>query len=483
MRSRKFLTRLLCPAALFSACLLMGCSGSVLDTSQQPVLSFVREEPVEEETPGPSETLALSPDVPEVPENTAEVPPSETTAVYSPGDYVEPQYNDLHVIPDKHNTGLSDPESCNITLKSREIYSEYQGIHFRQDQEGAMYLDLGHPNHRNLEGELLFENVDFRSTHPLWTGIGNCHKYQGSGLVVKYRNCQFSTWYVRDFDTENTPVRFEFEDCSFESVDGCNLIMKRCYVGGGDRDGLNPGKNFYCHDTYISDICHKTPQQGATHLDGMQSLFCQDLYFHNCRWEVPDINYSVNAGGFSYAVYLEPIRGYTGKNVILDHCYINGGGYYSISCTAEAAPEDNIRIIEPFIGASYRKSPYYPSFNERGNVVGSITENPRFHDSLYVSSVWKDSDGKLHFLATNDTYRERTLTVYTDQGIQEFTLKKTYKFYDCPIDTLNFSDFPIDVEFTLEAQDPQYAIFYDGDRQIRFVNFTDTPVLKPQRKQ
>ena len=394
--------------------------------------------------------------------------------------YVKPQYNDIHVIPDKYNTGLSDPEACTITLEPQVVYPQYGGIFFRQDQEGSMYLDFGNPGHRYLEGEILFENIDFLSTCSNWTGAGNCGKYLGSGITVRYKNCRFPTWYVRDFDTKNIPVRFEFENCSFLRIDACSMIMNHCYVGGGDRDGLNPGRDFYCHNTYISDICHKLEQQGSTHLDGMQSLFCEDMYFHNCRWEVPEINYSVNAGGFSYAVYLEPIRECTGKNAVLDHCFINGGGYYSISCLAKADPEDNIRIIEPFIGACYRKSPFYPAYYRSGNQAEKITEKPHFHDSLYVSSVWKDQDGHLHFLATNDTYAERTLTVYTDQGIQQFSLKKTYKFDDCPADTLDFSDYPIDMEFTLDAADPDYVIFYDGTRQIRFVNFTDAPVLKPR---
>lgn len=208
-------------------------------------------------------------------------------------------------------------------------------------------------------------------------------------------------------------------------------------------------------------------------MDGMQSTACKNLYFNNCRWEVPDINYSVKAGGMNVAIYIQPSD--NARNVIFDHCHINGGGYYTLSCADnDISVLNNVKFIEPFIGYCYEASnPLYDG------VTKELLVDPSLHDSLYVSSVWKDDDGYLRFLATNDTEVDRDITVKTNLGESTFTLPRTYKATEYDEDTKNFSDLPIDVENVIEQTGVTYAIFYEGNRQIRFVNFDIYRVRKP----
>lgn len=396
--------------------------------------------------------------------------------------YIQEQYEDIHIIPDKYNTGLSNPSACNIYLNHNVSYPEYNGIELRKLSDGKMTICFGNHKNKHLNGTILFENVDFSKTCYNSFGIGNQGYYEGNGLTLIFKNCKFAAWKVVPFDTETIPIRFKFYNCAFTQIASSNAELHSCYIGGADSDTMQPWENFYCYDTYISDIRHKTEQQGETHLDGLHSFFrVRNLYFENCRWEVPDIRYSVDAGGFSYVLYFEPREGEIPKNVIFNKCYLNGGGYYVISATSATKHENNVRIINPFIGeCNHSTTPYYPSKNGGLNAGKSITENPRLHDSLYVSSVWKDENNQLHFTVSNDTHTDRILTIYTNYGKQEFPIKKTYKVKDYKPDSLNFEDFPIDISFILDQENPQYVIFYEGTRQLRFINFTNEPILKSE---
>jgi hypothetical protein len=239
---------------------------------------------------------------------------------------------------------------------------------------------------------------------------------------------------------------------------------------------MNPQANCTFNNCYCSDCVIKTEEQGSAHIDGMQSTVCKNLYFNNCRWEVPDINYTYKQGGFSYVIYIEPLNDSIAENVVFDHCHINGGGYYSIGVTPEVDLNNNVRIIEPTIGyCYYGSSPYYPEPSKsKEAVIDAI-----LHDSLYVSSVWKDDSNNLHFAVTNDTGVNRTITVYTNNETYTFDVPRTYKLTEYEADTKDFDDLPIDIELVIE-ENVDYAIFYDETKQIRFVNYENYVVRKPE---
>lgn len=374
-------------------------------------------------------------------------------------------YNDIHVIPDRHNTGC-DMETCTNPPPITGVGLD-NGLFFRADNDEQCYIDFN--KRPTITGEFIFENVDF-SSKTGWVGYGNTDKYVGEGIKLIFNNCKFYGFYS---NKDNVLVQCEFNNCSFRTTALANAVYNNCFLGGesdfdiiSSADICAPKDNVTFNNCYFADIVAKTEEQGDAHLDGMQTICGKNMYFNNCRWEVPDINYTYKQGNFSYAVF---VQNNNIENVIFDHCYINGGGHYSISIT-DAEPV-NCRIIEPFIGyCYYGGDPFYPSSG--GNYTNSakaVTEKPRLHDSLYVSSVWKE-DNKLHFLVTNDTGEDRTLSVHTNNGVTTFEVPRTYRLTEYEADTKDFGDFPIDIEHIVEA-DVSYAVFMENNNQIRFVDF------------
>lgn len=405
-----------------------------------------------------------------------------TVASAAEGTLITKGYNDEHVIPDKYNTGYD--KSVELTLATGGQIVE-NGPYLRVDNGDSIYFDFNDSKNKNLNGTFTIENMDFSGYTTKGGGIGNAWGYAGEGITIRYINCKFGNYI--DQNTAGYPINAEFINCSFITAQCANSTFNNCYFGGpAKRDPLAPYYNCTFNNCYISDIIYKTESQGSDHVDGMQTLYGQNLYFNNCRWEVPDINYTYKNGGFSYVIYIQPQNG-DAENVILDHCYLNGGGQYAISVAKADVTDCNIRIIEPFIGYCYQSQPYYPTENDAAEVVNSaeaVTENSRLHDSLYVSSVWKSNDNKLHFLVTNDTGEDRTLSVYTNEGLTTFNIPRTYRPTEYEADTKDFEDLPIDIEHEI-AVDAEYAVFYDTtekaastENQIRYVNYSDKAVYR-----
>lgn len=386
------------------------------------------------------------------------------------------QSYDITPIPDKYNTG-ADMVTCVEAIPETGVVLE-NGLQFRDDDGTMCYIDFNKSPNSTASGEYVFENINF-SSKTGWVGYGNVTNYQGTGVKLIFNNCKF---YNFKSNNDNELIECEFNNCSFRSVAGSNMVFNECFFGGQSEfetvtdDAMMPGTNVVFNNCYCADLIVKTEMPGRGHLDGMQTLKAQDLYFNNCRWEVPDINYTSKQGEFSYAIF---IQSDSVENVIFDHCYINGGGYYSISVT-DSDPI-NCRIIEPFIGGSfYGDSAFYPNNSSYTNSAEAVTENPKLYDSIYVSSVWKDNDGTANVIVTNDTLVDRTLRIITEDGYTDHVIPRTYRPAEYEADTKDFTDLPIDLKYTVTG-DAEYIVCYDitdinNPKQVRFVNWTTEPV-------
>ena len=349
-------------------------------------------------------------------------------------------YNDIHVIPDKYNTGISN----NVELET-----------------GSCIIDLNSAEYKNLTGQIEFNNKDFTSDNI--SEIKNGWGYVGEGLKFIFNNCKFRK-YRQPYDAKN--VNIEFNNCSFMmSTSAFNSIFNKCFFGNFDNtvdgDACNPKMNCILNDCYIANTVVKKDAQGEDHIDGTQVLNGDNVEFNNCRWECPDINYTYKQGQVSYALYLQ-----NSTNCRINNCHINGGGHYSISCTSEVG---NI-IKNTFIGECFISGVFYPTHK-------ATIKNVDLFNSLYVSSVWKDENNYLHFLITNDTKIDREITVLTNIGITKFIIPRTYSSNEYDADTKNFNDLPIDIEKIIESN-VDYAVFFENGRQIRFVNFTNFEIVK-----
>lgn len=354
--------------------------------------------------------------------------------------HYEEQYHDINVIPDKYNTGCDESALT--------------------DSSDGAYIDLNSSGWNMVTEDVIYENINYWN---VVTGIYNGWGYKGTGFTITYNNCKFKEWKM---PYEGVNVNVVFNNCSFMSmVNAFNVTFNNCFFGHFDAsvtgDACNPIKNCFVNNCYIADVVVSTETQGSDHIDGTQIRNGSNNTFTNCRWECPDINYTYKQGQVSYAVFIQD-----STECVFDRCHINGGGHYSINITS-----DGNKIDSPYVGQNFVTKVFYP--NEYSK---QCTKNPDLYNSLYVTSVWKDLNKRLHFLVSNDTRVERKLVVLTNLGITEYTIPKTMLPSEYNADTKKFEDFPFDLEKIIES-DVDYAVFFEEGRQIRFVNFTDYPIL------
>lgn len=373
-------------------------------------------------------------------------------------------YHDIHVIPDKYNTGI-DIEKCVGTYVAGETLSCGLITRVFTTDDTARISFRKAPN-VSAVGEYLIENIDFKSSGVNAMGICDGSYYTGDGITIKYINCKFVEYIDNDHDGADK-IQVEFYNCSFERFYGSNATFYNCFFGEqGAKDPLNPTTNCTFNDCYIADVCRKADTQGAGHVDGMQTQVAKNLYFNNCRWEVPSLNYSITEGGMNVAIFIQPQD--TAENIIFNNCHINGGGYFTFALSGDETTFSNVSFNDTFVGYCYKSG---APFDEVNDFTESIFSNTSLHDSLYVSSVWKDDLGFLHFVTSNDTGEDRTLSVVTNLGTTTYEIPRTYKATEYEVDTKDFEDLPIDLEYVIEQTDIKYAVFYESDAQIRYVNF------------
>jgi hypothetical protein len=120
---------------------------------------------------------------------------------------VKPMYYDIHVIPDKFNTGV-DNTTCIETLVGGLANN---GITMRLDTTDKgewLYIDFNKHN-KTLDGEYIFENLDLSG---YWkTGISNASSYEGTGITIIYNNCKFTNW-VQSY-AGNGKTKVVFNNC------------------------------------------------------------------------------------------------------------------------------------------------------------------------------------------------------------------------------------------------------------------------------
>ena len=87
--------------------------------------------------------------------------------------------------------------------------------------------------------------------------------------------------------------------------------------------------------------------------------------------------------------------------------------------TGTVFSQKNLTVKNAYVSNNFGTIFYSGSYDENATV-----ENVSHHDNLYVSSVWKDVDGKTHVICSNDTMYKSTLLVKTDKGDFEFSIPR-----------------------------------------------------------
>jgi len=373
--------------------------------------------------------------------------------------------NDTTVIPDKFNTGCTGALK---TLDELSVVIENVELTAGSNSTRRM-LDFGYRN-KGLSGTVYFENYDF-TDYPFWTSHEDM---TGETIKVIFNNCAFG-----DLVTGKTActVSYEFNNCSIKKYSGSNATFNGCAFGGSFSDGIVPFINVEVNDCFFSDMSYVSAES-AVHTDGTQiygiaGTDVENVHYNNCRFEVPPLSPEGSVASVNACIMLQ-LEYSNAKDVSFKDCIVNGGGYTVYARSKNMSfTFDNVIFDDIRFGDAYKYGFIYSDIHREIDI-----ENVYKTDSLYVSSVWKDEAGT-HVIVTNDTKRERTITIYTDKSVSTHTIAacKTGKEL-LPTDT--YDSMPFDREIIIE-EDCQYVVCYDSTmpvnaKQIRFVNWGETDV-------
>ncbi|MBQ8798866.1 MAG: hypothetical protein IJZ55_04800 [Lachnospiraceae bacterium] len=396
------------------------------------------------------------------------VPPTPTPIPVRYEEVVEKEYYDGIVIPDKFNTGCRDVS----VLEKINSACVADGVEYRMGDNGnTIVIDLYYgKNNAELAEEVVIRNKDFTDKKfAIRNGVNTERKH-----ILRFENCKFghiATEYAQSM------TYYYFKDCSVEHFTGSNSTFETCFFGGSGYDGLNPFQNVTVENCYFAGYPQYNEQ--GKHSDAMQiygkaEIDAENITFRNCRIEIPIIESGRKR--LINACFMVQLEYSNARDFLFEDCIINGGGY---SIYAHAVKGDwnveNVVFCNISIGDGHLFGDIYPDIDE--NIV---FDNLHDTETLYVASVWKDSQGSIHLSVSNDTAEDRTLLVVTKNGKQRFSIpsKETSE----QAGAKEYYDLAIDMEIIPEDTESDWVVCYDGEEteenQIRFVNWSEETVYR-----
>ena len=363
--------------------------------------------------------------------------------------------SDKSVIPDKYNTGSKG------SLKKYTPEMEL-GITFKMSGNTPV---INFTNKQNHISEVTIKDIDFTNYDKVAI-YGGGEDVTDIKIKLTFKNCKFNS--ITTASNLDTDITILFENCSIKSFGGSNASFNKCFFGGSSHDGMNPHRNITVKNSYFAGT-NTYDANNARHYDGVQiygsntidNLLVENLKFYNCRFEVPAIN-EVRNGVPSKSGVNAPIMFAleydNGNNVTFENIIANGGGYSVYASTKNGVSYKNLTFKNIKLGYAHLFGILYPMTD--ANKANTKFINFGYYDSLYVSSVWKDSKG-VHIITTNDTLIERKLTCETDKGNFNFTMKAHPKLTRENNSTFKFSQMPYDIDNTIKDNSIKYIKCYD----------------------
>lgn len=408
-------------------------------------------------------------------------------------------------IPDKRNCGADESESFTVAGDDTEIAPGVT-VTFRTDTDKFNFSSY---KIKELPERTTVCNFDFSSHDFVTLGMNRYNRIK----TVVFENCKFKGFRNEAVSPDSAgKVYFVFNNCSFGgNVSSSYITLNNCKIGGFTSDAMNPLREFYAKNLYVYDLAHEA-LSGELHLDGIQIYGDQrsrqnvvdgkwiskvetgEIHFDNVRFEIPSINLGAENKAYVNACVMFQLEFSDVDNVSFKNLYVNGGGKWfplyldygknnersknGVSWSHKNLAMQNVLVSNNF------GTIFYPQLLSDAKI-----ENVDHHNYLFVTSVWKDESGNAHFLVTNDTNSDKTLTVKTDRGIF------TYEIPHCPsnwalggeIDKgvnpnesladsagkpyteYKFSDLPFDMEYTVPGS-PSFILCYQGEEKIRYAS-------------
>lgn len=389
------------------------------------------------------------------------------------GEKVLPEYRDILIIPDKYNTGVDESVIFEVVTAAATLAN---GVKFSNHTSGSsLKCDFRYSNRSfTSASEVVFENYDFQ------VGITMQGEELADGDTPKtliFNNCKFT-----NYNTSKTGVglvSYEFNDCTFVGgFRGSNAVLKNCRLGGTVDDAIVAYQNVTVDSCYIADMAHYST--GASHTDGLQiygeeGYGANNILVKNSRFEIPPYPITGNASYVNACIFIGLEKG-NGADITVENCIMNGGGKMIYCSTSGNYTLTNVTINNIYAGYSHR----YGLGVSTSTNMATVT-NVEHYNSLYCSSVWKETSGDVKVIVSNDTRDERTLRIYSSSdGYVDFVIPGVPAYDDIVADSISFVDFPFDLEYTITGN-PDFVVVYDvtdkaNIKQIRFVNFTDEDV-------
>lgn len=399
---------------------------------------------------------------------------------------------DVRIIPDKYNTGVKAGTVLTPFYQDRNSHN-INGVNILHrrivNKNGEVYFEfqiIGKEN-LNLPSETIIENYDF-SALKFTFQPGNVYN---ENKTIIFRNCKFKNILNSG---DNNPFYLVFENCTFVgNVSETNIYMDHCYLGQHLSDAGNPLKNYIVKDCYVSDLVVDPLTNGEVHIDGFQSFGRKGIVggpvlLDNVRFEIPAIHYENTNAGVNSSVMLQLQYGSI-HHVYYMNLICNGGGknFPIFLKDFPQYPACDVHMINVSVSNNYGTI-FYPIDYHTGADVKNVEHN----ETLYVSSVWKDSEG-VHIICSNDTNIDKTLVVKTDKGDFTFDIPHcpsdfalsgdNSKNHNNPNEVMSdkdgrpykeyrFEDMPFDLDCKIPVSSNVTSIeCYDGETRIRKVEF------------
>ena len=390
--------------------------------------------------------------------------PEENTPLAGWGTLVTQGQDDIQVIPDKYNTGLTD-ETMLTLVQSPGTYQGVSYVRYNDDTR----LKVNVQNLMKSKNSVLIENMDFSRFQ-----LNFVNEAVDTEKTITFRNCKFGSFQCGQ---PESLISYEFENCEFQRFYGSNAHMNYCRFGGSYKDGINPFVNVTVENSFFADMAYFL-ESGTAHTDGIQvygykGVDVHDIVIRNCRFEIPAIPMSSNKAYVNACLFL-CLEFSNGDGITVDNCILNGGGFCIYTNAKSPYTLKNVSLTNLRVGEGHR---YGIGFNNIAPGTASYS-NIDYLDSLYAASVWKTA-GETHVSVTNDTGDQRTLRVLTNLGTYDYVIDGCPSYDSVVPDSLTYEDYPFDLDITVPGS-PDWLICYDvtgGDKkQIRFVNWTEEEV-------
>lgn len=314
-------------------------------------------------------------------------------------------YRDKVIIPDKYNTGLTNPDAL---VPVADKFSGWDG-----------YIT---PQIITRNGGYVFENILFTGSTSFKTTISHS---------VTFRNCKFMgnpSLYAMNISGDwNENCQWIFEHCELTNYQSAcarptsRTIFRYCKIHHNGGDGGKAWSNGGYENCYIYDYGNTNIPVDDPHADGIQTTqTINGFYIKNCRID----NARTKENYSNSALFFIQNDGKNATNCVLQDLLMSSGNYTMYIGIKEDADPETTQILN-LTASNIKCAKNYGS----GRLVIKGVDNLEWirdvvteQEKIFVSSVFKMPNGNIKVVATNYTDTDRTMVMVSDTETKTVTV-------------------------------------------------------------